>query len=213
MRDRQWLKRPQVAAAGLFLTLWLAMLMLGAGPVDGILLGAFYAADNPPLARIARAITFLGEGEVVILISVAGALFLLWRGAPRLGLALIAVTMIGRLLVAAQKYSIGRLRPDEQGHLVQVFSPSFPSAHAANSMIVFLTIALLASAGTRWRRAATALAIGLSLLVGLSRVVLGVHWPSDVVGGWAFALMWVTLALPLAEDAARRDINPPPADS
>jgi undecaprenyl-diphosphatase len=52
---------------------------------------------------------------------------------------------------------------------------------------------------TRWHRAAAAGAILLSLLVGLSRVMLGVHWPSDVVGGWAFGLLWVLLTLRLAE--------------
>lgn len=197
--------RPRRAGipAAILAGLWLAMLTFGAGPADEFLLATGYAADKPLLAAIARGITVLGEGEVMILISVAGALLLLWRRRPGLGLALIAVTLVGRVLVSAQKYAIGRLRPEDNEHLVQVHSPAFPSAHAANSMIVFLTIALILTANTRWQRAAAGLAIGLSLLVGSSRVVLGVHWPSDVVGGWAFGLLWVLMALPLAERAMR----------
>jgi undecaprenyl-diphosphatase len=66
-------------------------------------------------------------------------------------------------------------------------------------MIVYLTLALLLTAGTRWKWPAVIAAITLSAFVGLSRVMLGVHWPTDVVGGWAFGLLWVLIALPLAE--------------
>ena len=182
--------------------LWFAMLTLGAGEVDTYVLTTLYGGDRPLLWSIARAVTFLGEGEVVVLISVAAAAWLLWRGRALSGLTLMAVTIVGRLLIWAQKYGIGRFRPEDEVHLVPVYSPSFPSAHSGNSMIVYLTIALLVTAGTRWQRPAAAMAVGLSLLIGLSRVVLGVHWPSDVLGGWAFGLMWVLIALPLAERLA-----------
>lgn len=195
-------RRAAIPAAGLA-ALWFAMLTLGAGPVDGYLLTTVYGGDRPLVRSIARALTFLGEGEVVVLISVAAAAWLLWRRRALSGLTLIAVTIAGRMLIWAQKYGIARLRPEDEVHLVPVYSPAFPSAHAGNSMIVYLTIALLLSADTRWRRPAAAFAFALSLLIGLSRVVLGVHWPSDVVGGWAFGLLWVLIALPLAERLAR----------
>ena len=198
--------RPQHAAvpAALLAALWLAMLTLGAGPVDGLVLANIYLADQAGLAGVARAITFLGNGEVLILIAVAAALWLLWRRHAHLGLMVIAVTLVGRALVSAQKYTIGRIRPDETGHLVSVYNPSFPSGHAANSMIVFLTIAIVFTADSRWRRPMAALALALALLIGLSRVALGVHWPSDVVGGWSFGLLWVLLALPLSERLFKR---------
>jgi undecaprenyl-diphosphatase len=66
-------------------------------------------------------------------------------------------------------------------------------------MIFYLTLALVATRGSRLKRPAALGAIGLSLFIGASRVMLGVHWPSDVIGGWAFGLLWVLLTLRLAE--------------
>ena len=111
---------------------------------------------------------------------------------------LIAVTLIGRGLSELQKYWIARARPDLGAHLVVVKTSSFPSGHATSSMIFYLTMALALTVGTRWHRPAVAGAILLSLLVGTSRVMLGVHWPSDVIGGWAFGMLWVLLTLRLA---------------
>jgi undecaprenyl-diphosphatase len=109
------------------------------------------------------------------------------------------VILVGRSLGEAQKYWIARVRPDIEPGLVIVKTSSFPSGHAANSMIFYLTLALALTAGRRWHRLAAAGAILLSLLIGTSRVMLGVHWPSDVIGGWVFGILWVLLSLRLAE--------------
>ena len=111
---------------------------------------------------------------------------------------LIAIVAIGRGLSELQKYWVARVRPDVEPHLVMVKTSSFPSGHATSSMIFFLTLALVLAAGTRWQRPAVIGAILLSLAIGTSRVMLGVHWPSDVIGGWAFGLLWVLLTLRLA---------------
>jgi undecaprenyl-diphosphatase len=66
-------------------------------------------------------------------------------------------------------------------------------------MIFYLTLALVLTHNGPWRRPAAAIAVLASLLIGTSRVMLGVHWPSDVVGGWVFGLLWVLLTLPVAE--------------
>jgi len=107
--------------------------------------------------------------------------------------------LVGRGLSEVQKYWIARARPELEPHLVVVKTSSFPSGHATSSMIFYLTLALaLVPEGPR-RRRAVATAVVLSLLIGLSRVMLGVHWPSDVIGGWSFGLLWVLLTLRRAE--------------
>jgi len=178
--------------------IWLAMLLWGRGPLDRAIYEAMYAGNRPALLAIARAFTALGEPTVLIAAGVAVALWLWYAGHRHLPLALIGIVMIGRGLSELQKYWIARPRPDLDPHLVVVKTSSFPSGHATSSMIFLLTVALALSAGTRWRRPAVTGAILLSLLIGASRVMLGVHWPSDVIGGWAFGMLWVLLTLRLA---------------
>ncbi len=74
-------------------------------------------------------------------------------------------------------------------------------------MIFYMVMALTLTAGTRWHRLAAAGAFLLSLLIGLSRVMLGVHWPSDVIGGWAFGLLWVLLTLRIAQRFVGADLK------
>ena len=178
--------------------IWLAMLIWGGGSLDRAIYQALYVGGSPALVTVARAFTALGEPTVLIAAGV-GAAFLLWRAGHRhLPWVLIAITMIGRGLSELQKYWIARARPDLDPHLVVVKTSSFPSGHATSSMIFYLTMALALTAKMRWHRLAAVGAIILSLLIGTSRVMLGVHWPSDVVGGWAFGMLWVLLTLRLA---------------
>lgn len=175
------------------------MLLFGRGPLDREVYQALYAGGRPALILIARIFTALGEPTVLIVAGflVAGWLWLRHRG--RFALGLLLVILIGRGLSEVQKYWIARARPDLEPHLVVVKTWSFPSGHATSSMIFYLTLALALTALTEWRRVAAAAAILLSLLIGTSRVMLGVHWPSDVVGGWSFGLLWVLLTLKPAE--------------
>lgn len=185
--------------------IWLAMLLWGGGPLDRAIYQAVYAGGHPTLIVIARAFTALGEPTVLIVAGFAAA-FLLWRSGHRhLPWVLIAITLIGRGISELQKYWIGRVRPDVSPHLVVVKTSSFPSGHATSSMIVALTLALALTRHTRWTHPAVALGILLSLAIGVSRVMLGVHWPSDVIGGWTFGLLWVLLTLRPAERLFRSD--------
>jgi membrane-associated phospholipid phosphatase len=179
--------------------IWLAMLLFGAGPLDRTLYEALYAGHRPALALIARGLTFFGEPTVLIGAGVLCALWLWRTGRTRLAVVLVLIVLIGRGLSEVQKYTVARVRPDLEPHLVMVRTSSFPSGHASSSMIFYLTLALALTAGTRWHRVAAAGAVLLSLLIGTSRVMLGVHWPSDVIGGWAFGMLWVLLTLRLSE--------------
>ena len=178
--------------------IWLAMMVFGEGPLDRFLLSELYAADRPALRQVAQIVTLFGNWQAVILLSLMAAGWLIYGRKVRSALLLLAVTLLGRGLVETQKFEIARLRPDELEHLVPVKSLSFPSAHAANSMILLLSLATIAAPREqRWWTLPAAL-VG-TFLVGISRPMLGVHWPSDVVGGWAFGAAWVLAMLALAE--------------
>lgn len=187
------------AAIIVLAAVWLAMLLWGGGLLDREIYQAVYAGGHPARVAVARGLTALGEPTVLISAGIACALWLWYAGHRHLPFVLLAITLIGRGLSELQKYWIARARPDIDPHLVVVKTSSFPSGHATSSMIFYLTIALALTAGKSWHRFAVAGAVLLSLLIGASRVMLGVHWPSDVVGGWAFGILWVLLTLRLAE--------------
>jgi undecaprenyl-diphosphatase len=201
LRRVQW---RLIGAIVVLAAVWLAMLLTGGSSIDRTLYEALYAGHRPILLAIARAFTMLGEPTLLIAAGVLLALWLWWGGRGRLAAALIVVITTGRGLSEAQKYWIARARPDLDPHLVVVKTSSFPSGHAASSMIFYLSLALAFTAHGRSRFAATA-AVLLSLMIGTSRVMLGVHWPSDVIGGWAFGMLWVLLTLRPAERLFRAD--------
>jgi undecaprenyl-diphosphatase len=196
-----------IAAIIALAAVWLAMLLLGGGPLDRTIYETLYAGGKPALVAIARFFTALGEPTVLISAGAACALWLWYAGHRRLPWVLLGITMFGRGISEVQKYSIARARPEFEPHLVVVKTQSFPSGHATSSMIFYLTIALALTAGKPWHRAAVAGAILLSLLIGTSRVMLGVHWPSDVVGGWAFGMLWVLLMLRIAQRFVQSEIT------
>lgn len=205
-------RRPQwhlVAAVLALAAIWLAMLMGGAGSLDRSIYEALYAGHRPALLTVARIFTELGEPTVLIVAGfvAAGILWLVGRG--RLALAILLVVLVGRGLSEVQKYTIARARPDLEQHLVMVKTSSFPSGHATSSMIFYLTVAVALTAPTRWKWVAVAAAILLSFLIGTSRVMLGVHWPSDVVGGWSFGMLWVVLTLRPAERLCGANFHDP----
>ena len=190
--------RYSIALAALA-ALWLIMLMFGGGSLDRHVYELLYAGDRPALVMVARLFTALGQPWPLVAAGFVVAAWLWWRGHARLALALMLVILVGRGLSEVQKYWIARARPTLEPHLVIVKTSSFPSGHATSSMIFYLALALALVPEGRWRRPAAGAAILLSLLVGVSRVMLGVHWPSDVIGGWSFGLLWVLLTLRRAE--------------
>lgn len=182
---------------GALALVWAATLFLGGSDADKTALFFLYAGGKPELIDAARTVTWLGGAEALLAATFLGLVRLGWRRDWRGAVLLLAITLSGRLLVELQKGWTGRLRPEDQEHLVATQTFAFPSGHAANAVLVFLTLALLLPQTARGRRLAIAAAAIMALAVGISRPMLGVHWPSDVVGGWAFGLFWTLLLLRL----------------
>ncbi|MDF7774654.1 phosphatase PAP2 family protein [Sphingomonas sp. AOB5] len=133
-------------------------------------------------------------GLTAITVFVAGFLIVARKYATAMFVAgsVIGGAALGTLL----KSVFERARPDVVPHLVEVYDASFPSGHAMNSAVVFLTLGALLASTQKSRRVRIYLicvAVALTLGVGFSRVYLGVHWPSDVIAGWCVGAAWAIL--------------------
>lgn len=183
-------------------------------PPDRALLLALREPSNPddPLGphwveQMATDITSLGSYTILTLLVVAVAGYLLLEGRRATAWLLIGSSISAVLLSTGLKALIDRPRPDVVLHLVNVSSPSFPSGHAMLSATIYLTLGALLARGVppgHLRRMYLAFAIGITLLVGMSRVYLGVHWPSDVLAGWTLGALWAWGCWRLAARAAAR---------
>lgn len=191
--------RGRLLLIAFLLAFWLLMLKTG-GPESRLDLDLLYLAGRSWLIPAARLLTELGSWWVVLPAACIAGAWLAWRGELRKGAILILIVALGRFVVELQKYQFDRERPDPQGHLVAVHNMAFPSGHSSNAMMAWLAIALLA-APARYRIPAVVAALILAALTGFSRLVLSVHWPSDVAGGWAFGAAWVLLLASFAERA------------
>ncbi len=147
---------------------------------------------NPQLTQALIWYTQLGGSFILIPLALAVAGLLWWRGTRRHAVLLLGATWSGRAAIELIKWVVDRPRPAFDPYPVIVSSKSFPSGHAGNSTLTYVAIALFA-VPPRWRQPALGVALLLAASIGWSRPMLGVHWPSDVVGGWCFGLVWVGL--------------------
>ena len=163
---------------------------------------------GPPwLEAVFRDITSLGGTVLLTLITITVTGYLLMDGKRATALLVIVAIGGGYLVSNLLKLGFGRPRPDLVAHLVDVRSLSFPSGHAMLSATTYLTLgALLARVHSRRRIKAYLLtvAVGTTLLVGISRVYLGVHWPTDVLAGWCAGAAWAMLCWRVALWLQRR---------
>ncbi len=162
----------------------------------GLVVLAALLVGGPDMVPAARLLTHLGDVAAVLAAALVAALWLLFRGHRRRAILLLVIVVSERLLVEAMKNVFDRARPDPLGHEVAVHNLAFPSGHSANAMAGWLAIALLATS-PRLRVPAIALALTVALVTGICRLVLQVHWPTDVVGGWAFGAAWTLLLVRL----------------
>jgi undecaprenyl-diphosphatase len=148
------------------------------------------------LEEVARDVTALGSHAVLTAATLAVVGFLALAG-KRGAAVLVAISVGGgTALSSLLKLGFARPRPDLVPHAVEIYTASFPSGHAMLSAVTYLTLgALLMRVQPRWRLRAYILAIAAltTLLVGVSRVYLGVHWPTDVLAGWCIGAAWALL--------------------
>jgi undecaprenyl-diphosphatase len=159
------------------------------------------------LQEVGRDFTALGGIGVLSLLTFAVAGFLLLDGKRRAAL-LVVIAVGGGLVVATLlKHVFNRPRPELVPHGAYVYTTSFPSGHAMLSAATYLTLgALLARLQPRPALKAFLLGVAmvLTFLVGVSRVYLGVHWPTDVLAGWAAGGVWASLCWLAALTLQRR---------
>jgi undecaprenyl-diphosphatase len=157
--------------------------------------------------ELARDVTGLGGVGILTLLTLASAGFLAIQRKRHLAVYLIAAVGGGTLASQMLKLGFDRPRPDLVAHGQLVYTSSFPSGHSMVSAVVYLTLgALLASAqrSPRMRAYVLGLALFVALAVGVSRVYLGVHWPTDVLAGWAAGAAWALVCWVGAERLRRR---------
>lgn len=148
------------------------------------------------LGETVRDFTALGSYGVLITLVLAAMAFLLLARRHRQAIVLAVALGSGILVNHLLKLALSRPRPDVVEHLTNVYTASFPSGHALASMLVYLMLArMLVRERAEWsvHILAYGLAVLLAAVVGTSRIYLGVHWPTDVMAGWAFGLGWALL--------------------
>ena len=164
---------------------------------------------GPPwLEGAMRDITSLGSASVLVLITAAVIVYLLMIRRPATALLIFIAVAGGQVLSSLLKAGIDRPRPDLVSHLVNETSFSFPSGHAMLSAVTYLTLGSLAARflhGRTTKIFVLCLAVLTTVLVGISRVYLGVHWPSDVLAGWCAGFAWAMLCWLVARVLQRRN--------
>ena len=157
---------------------------------DAPLLWKMHGLHSPGLDQFFTLLSKLGYEWFLIPADVLIVLALLWRKRWREA-SFVAISFVGSaLLNLGSKQFFQRDRPSLWESIAPESTFSFPSGHAMGSMTLAVTVALLAW-NTRWRWPVLVLAPGFSVLVSVSRVYLGVHYPSDILAGWCAALVWV----------------------
>ena len=148
------------------------------------------------MQELMRDITALGSTGVltIMMLSVIGFLAMTRKGYAAI---LVLVSVVGgTLLSQTMKFAFARPRPELVPHGAEVYTASFPSGHSMMSAVVYLTLGALLARTQPDRGVKVyimSIAVVLTALVGISRVYLGVHWPTDVLAGWSLGGVWALL--------------------
>lgn len=172
---------------------------------------------GPPwMEEMARDITALGSYAILSVVFCAVVAYLLLVHERATALWIVVAVSGGVALSDALKLTFQRPRPELVSHAARVFTTSFPSGHATLSAVTYLTLgALLASLhrSLRFKAYFLGLAILLTVAVGVSRIYLGVHYPTDVLAGWCIGAAWAALCWSIFRWLqAQGQLEPPPEE-
>ncbi|OYW99052.1 MAG: hypothetical protein B7Z14_13050 [Bosea sp. 32-68-6] len=196
-----------IAAAFVFLALALFIASGRSFAFDRSIVLLFREAGDPSmpigpawLREAVRDVTAFGSTVGLGMMTIAAGLTL-WLCRHRHLAVGLALTVIGATAVStALKILIGRDRPDIVEHAALTFTASFPSGHAFLSAVTLLSIAGFVGLAARRddiTRLCLVLAWGMIVMIGVSRIYLGVHWPTDVIGGWCLGIAWSSVSVAL----------------
>jgi undecaprenyl-diphosphatase len=225
LRDELWLVLAlALIAGGILLFLRIADLVVDdeADAFDRAVFLAFRVVGNPAetigpawLPGVVRDITAFGGVAALSLIVVFTAIYLLLVGKRGAAGLVLASIISGTVLSQGLKWWFDRARPDLVPGIVLPTDASFPSGHAMLSAVAYLTLGALLTRVEAHRGARfffIAVAVVMTVLIGVSRVYLGVHWPTDVLGGWCLGAAWALLCWIVALWLQRRGAVEGPRD-
>jgi undecaprenyl-diphosphatase len=167
---------------------------------DHAVLGGLALRTGPgsdTLITVAQALSWFGDTARRVPMVLGLVAWLIWKRRRVAGLTVLAVPLITAIASSLMKDAYGRARPDLVPHLDLVNNLSYPSGHASNAAAFFVLAAMVVPGGNRtvW----VALALIGAVSIGLSRPMLGVHWPTDVIGGWMLGLGFALIGAALVE--------------
>ena len=208
-----------VTAAALVFTLLLLLVRLQWAPLESVDHHAAtwlnsLVAGHPAVVRVVKAVTWLGSGGVLWTVTGTAAIVLAIRRRWRLVTYLLVAGAGALILDPVLKALVGRLRPVVAHPIAHGNGNSFPSGHSLGSFVCYgaLFLVFLPVVRGTWRRVFTAVIVVLIAAIGISRLLLGVHYMSDVLGGWTLGLTWLGLtafAFELSRQAAGAPVTHP----
>ncbi|WP_206352361.1 phosphatase PAP2 family protein [Tautonia rosea] len=160
------------------------------------------AIGGPEIEELIRDLTALGGVAIISLVTISAVVFLIMDRKGHAAVLVLLATVGGQLISSGLKAYYDRPRPEIVPHLMHAARGSFPSGHSLLAAVTYLTIgALLAQMVTQRRLKVFILGVAviITMMVGVSRIYLGVHYPTDVLAGWTLGFIWATLCAQVAQ--------------
>jgi undecaprenyl-diphosphatase len=213
-RRRAWGKHASLAAVTLgaiggFVAISRSIRGSGGNAFDRAVVQAVGRARHPVSNALVRGVTFFGS--VIAGVAICGTAIVAFRDRPRVASQVLAGALGGISAELVIKRFFRRERPKLLTHLEKVTSTSFPSGHSMAAASLYLTLAFVGSRSRRLRPHRAALIAGASTLasgIGATRIFLGVHWPTDVLGGLALGTAWACATEAVFDLAAAAELEP-----